>query len=354
MNAKKSLRAGIIGCGHIAQESHIPCLNKIKGVNVVAICDRDEDLANRISKRFNIGRYYTDFSEMINRESLDFVDICTSPASHADLSVQAATAGCHVLVEKPMAMNLNEADTMVEAAREHKINLCVVHSMLFEPVVAKAISLEKEGVLGKLTGIDMRFAWTENSEGVIDKDHWYHKLPGGAFGEMLPHTVYLARSFLDDVEPIVVRTKKLSNSDWLPADELRVILESKRGIVTINVSLNWPTDTIMLDIFGTKMNLHVDLMNSALIKYSNIQRENFAHALLSNLSEGSQYISCAISRALSVILGINHIGHHNLIRAFVESVQNGTRSPVTAEEAREAMSVFEQVASQIDNELRSV
>ena len=100
MSKVKPLRVGIVGCGQIAQEQHIPYLGKIKGAEIVAICDRNEGLARRVSARFHISNYYTDFSEMLDKEKLDMVDICTTPQTHPALSILAlmpwvsAALGC--------------------------------------------------------------------------------------------------------------------------------------------------------------------------------------------------------------------------------------------------------------------
>jgi len=351
MIAKKDLKVGIVGCGEVAQRWHIPSLLKIRNAQIVALCDRNEDLAKMVAQRFSINRYYADFSEMLEKEELDMIDICTSPQSHADLSIQAIRAGCHVLVEKPMALSLKEADEMMAASKENRVKLCVAHSMLFEPVVLKAMSMAAEGSLGELTGVDIRISWVKDSCEITNKDHWYHKLPGGVFGEMLPHPIYLAQAFLGNLRTVTTHAGKLSNYDWVAADELRVILEGEKGMATITSSCNWPKDVTMMDIFATKMNLHLDLMNSVIITYGAGRRRAFAQALLANLSEGSQQISSAISRALNVILGRHHIGHYTLIRRFVECIQDGTEPPVTAEEAREVMMVFEEITGQTGNEL---
>jgi len=352
METKGAMRVGIIGCGKVAQWGHIPSLLKIRNAEIVAVCDRNEDLAGRVARKFNINAYYADFSEMLEREALDMVDICTSPESHAALAIKAMETGHHVLVEKPMALSLKEADEMVAASKENRVKLCVVYSMLFDPVVMKARSMAREGSIGRLTGIDMRISWAKDSDGIMNKDHWYHKLPGGAFGEMLPHPIYLARAFLGDLEPIAVHARKLSSYDWLFADELRVILEGEKAMATITSSCNWPKDATVLDIFATKMNLHIDLMNSVIITYGAGRQRAFAGSLLANLSEGFQHIAGAASRVLKVILGRHHGGHYTLIQRFVESILDGTEPPVTGEEGREVMRVYEEITAHMGIELK--
>jgi len=346
VSTTESLKVGIVGCGEVVQRWHIPSLLKITNAEIVAVCDRDEDLAKRVAQRFSINKYHADFSEMLGGEALDMVDICTSPRSHATLSIQAMGAGCHVLVEKPMTLSLKEADEMVNASKENKVKLCVVHSMLFEPVVMKARTMAREGSIGELTGVDLKMAWPHGSDTVLDEDHWQHKLPGGVFGEILPHPIYLAQAFLGSLKTVAVHTRKRSSYDWVVADELRVILEGEKGMATINSSCNWPKHAQMLDIFGTKMNLHLDIWNSILITYG-LGGYDLYSLGLQNLRQAFQRIAGTISNALNMISGRFNHGHDTLIRRFVESVQNGTESPVTAEEAREVVRVFEEITGQI-------
>ncbi|MBS7635382.1 Gfo/Idh/MocA family oxidoreductase, partial [Candidatus Bathyarchaeota archaeon] len=101
------LKIGIVGSGHIAKHRHIPIFRKINGVEVFAVCDRVETVARSVSKEFGIRHYYTSLSDML-KAGIDVVDVCTSPMTHFSLAVEAMEAGCHVLSEKPLGMNVKE------------------------------------------------------------------------------------------------------------------------------------------------------------------------------------------------------------------------------------------------------
>ena len=107
MKTKGPLRIAIVGCGRVTQE-HIASMLKIKDVELVAVCDINEDLARRVARRFNISRYFTDSNKMLVEEVVDVLDICTPPEGHATLAIQAMETGHHVLVEKPLALNLSD------------------------------------------------------------------------------------------------------------------------------------------------------------------------------------------------------------------------------------------------------
>lgn len=349
--SQKSLRVGLVGCGSIAQQCHIPALHQTKGVEIAALCDVKEDLARGMAGKFNIKRYYADLAEMLQREELSLVDICTPPRSHATLAIQAMEAGRHVLVEKPMAISCQEADEMIRAAEENRVKLCVAHNQLFLPVVTKAISMASQSFLGDLTGINLRDAQRRDNHEFIDKDHWMHKLPGGLFGEHLPHPIYLAMAFLGHLEPATVYATKLSTYDWVVADEARVVLQGEKGIATITASHNWPKVTATLDLFGTRRNLHVDRHSSVLTSYG-IGGESRLWRALENVSQSYQQLACTASAAVNTVLGKRASGHGILIGKFVQAIRDDGQVPVTVEEGREVVRVLEKITSQIESVVR--
>jgi len=355
MDTERPLRVGIVGCGAAAlgRWGHIPALKKIRAANLAAVCNLNENLAKKVAESYHIDSYYADLSEMLKNGKLDIVDICTSPKTHAPLSFTAMQAGCHVLVEKPIALSPKEADEMIRASKESKVKLCVVHNNLFYPTVMKARSMVSHGVIGDLTGISITYSWPKDRAEFTNKDHWYHKLPGGVFGEMLPHTIYLAVAFLGNLEPVAVYAKRLSNYEWVTADELGVILEGEKGIGTITASCNWPKDGkdyALFDVFGTKRNLHIDLYNAVLTEYG-VSGGSRSARVLDNLSQSYQQWACIASATFNTVLGRHHTGHRTLIEKFIESVLNDTAPPVTGEEGREVVRVLEKIAAQISTRL---
>jgi predicted dehydrogenase len=112
------IRAGIIGAGGIARYAHIPGYQAQKDVELVALCDVLPGQAARVAEEFEIPRAYDSYDEMLKKERLDVVSVCTPNVSHKTATVAALKAGLHVLCEKPIAMNLAEGREMVETARK--------------------------------------------------------------------------------------------------------------------------------------------------------------------------------------------------------------------------------------------
>ena len=346
MNKIKPLRVGVVGCGGAAFW-HMSAMRKINGIKLVAICDRNEALAKRAAGFLHFKSYYADLSEMLDKEKMDVVDICAPPQTHLALSVQAMEAGCHVLTEKPMALTLEEADEMIKVARANQVQLGVVHNELFMPVVMKARSMVKSGVLGDVVGVSITDSMARDADLVLNEDHWCHKLPGGIFGEMLPHPIYLAQAFLSGLEPVAVHSRKLGSRDWLAADELRVILEGKNGLATITESVNWPEDFMVLDIFGTRMSLHVDIWGAVMTRYGVAGGGGRFRRGGQTLEQGFQRLGGTAATAMSVISGRFRDGHRSVIQQFFESVRTGIGMPVTVEEAREAVRLYQAVTAQV-------
>jgi len=346
MSREKKLRVGIVGGGGAAYW-HMSSMRKIGNIEVAAICDENEARARRAAKAFHIRSAYADLSEMLGKEKMDVVDICAPPQTHPALATRAMEAGCHVLTEKPMALTTQEADEMIGAARANQVQLCVVHNELFMPVVIKARAMVSEGVVGDVVGVSITDSMARDADLILNKEHWCHKLPGGIFGEMLPHPIYLAQAFLGKLEPAVVHSWKIGSRDWMSADELRVVLEGKNGLATIVESVNWPEDFMVLDIFGTKMSLHVDIWGAVMTGYAVAGGGGRFSRGRRNLEMGFGRLGGTAAAAFDVLSGRFSDGHRSLIAQFFESVRTGIGVPVTVEEAREAVRLYQLVTARI-------
>lgn len=115
----KILNVGVVGCGGIANNKHLPAMKRTGYYNIVAFCDLVEERAEKAKKEFGTedARVYTDYEELI-KEDLDAVYVLTPNSSHAPVAIAAMKAGKHVMCEKPMAKTFAEAQEMVKTAKE--------------------------------------------------------------------------------------------------------------------------------------------------------------------------------------------------------------------------------------------
>lgn len=114
------IRVGIIGAGQIVETAHLPAYLKHKDeVEVAAICDIHTDRAKQLAEKYGIPMIYGSHTDMLRECRLDAVSVCVTNRFHAPVTIDALNAGCHVLCEKPPAMNQEEAGAMYEASRKN-------------------------------------------------------------------------------------------------------------------------------------------------------------------------------------------------------------------------------------------
>ena len=138
------IRVGIVGSGLIAQIMHIPYIKEIEKYELTAICDAIPGLVKTVGKAFSVPRTYTDHAEMLRKESLDAVVVCSSTEHHDRVSIDASEAGCHVLVEKPMTLSIKAADEMIAAAKKADRKLMVAYMKRYDPGYEAGAAMMKE------------------------------------------------------------------------------------------------------------------------------------------------------------------------------------------------------------------
>jgi len=346
------VKIGVVGGGHIATHRHIPIFKKIKDCEIFAVCDSVESVARNVASRFGIN-YYTNLSDMLNAGP-DVVDVTTPPQTHFALAIEAMEAGCHLLVEKPLAMTYKEVDEMFRVSKRHNVKLCVVHQNLFNPAVQEAVRLVKDGSVGDLISVEAGTFVRRDNYMCTNGKHWCHRLPGGLFFEVLPHPVYLLQIFLKEIEPTCALTKKLSNYDWMKADELRVLCNAKNGIGLVLSSCNSPFHGDSLNVFGTKMCLQVDLWGRTVIKYKTRTQDPVSVGK-SNLSLASQFLGilgATLSNSFTATFrGEKVSAHYGFLYEFVKAIKTDGKLPATEEEARENVRIVGEICKMIDASL---
>jgi len=155
--AVSNIRVGVVGAGAIAQIAHLPVLRKLKGVQVVGICDNDGPKARALAARFETGAAYDDIEEMLEIAKVDAVVICTPNHLHEAHAVSALAAGANVLVERPLALTAAGAARVAKAAERYQRTLLVAMNNRFRADVQAVRVFLKGGELGQLSTI--RCGW---------------------------------------------------------------------------------------------------------------------------------------------------------------------------------------------------
>src|SRR5205809_7279038 len=141
------LKVAIVGCGKIA-DAHASQIQRIKGCEIVGVCDREVLMARQLYERFPVKRYYSDLTELLSDARPDVVHITTPPESHFDIARFCLERGCHVYVEKPFTLDVHQAQQLVDLAEERRLKLTVGHNCQFSHAARRLRALVADGYLG--------------------------------------------------------------------------------------------------------------------------------------------------------------------------------------------------------------
>jgi predicted dehydrogenase len=340
------LRAAILGAGLISGKKHIPAFLRLQGqVELAALCDVNAEAAEKVCKNVGIPRHYTDLSELLAREKPDLIDICTPPRTHAPLAIQALRAGCNVMIEKPMAMTVDECDAIIAAAQESGAKVCVAHSDLFYYPFMKARELVAGGAIGDFRGLRIMLS-TPTDYMTSRPDHWAHRLPGGVFGESGPHVVYMTLAFINPVRDVTVCARKFLDYPWSMYEDYRIDLVGDKAISSIVLAYTTNQWTATVDVLGSKGSLLLDLQSQSLVRY-NRPAHNAGKIGWSAVSNSLQALWSSGAMALRYATGRMRSTHDILLQRFVESIASGSPPPVSAEEGREAVRVMNLIVNEL-------
>ena len=144
-----TIKVGILGCGFIGN-IHLKAYREIKGVEVVACCDVNQERSKKFAEENNIKRHYKAYKQIIENEDLDALSVCTPNYAHKEPTIMALSAGINVLCEKPMAMNSKEALEMLKAYKKSKKILTIGHHHRFYSESQTLKRFIEKGVIGEI------------------------------------------------------------------------------------------------------------------------------------------------------------------------------------------------------------
>ncbi|MGH9836668.1 MAG: Gfo/Idh/MocA family protein [Blastocatellia bacterium] len=223
---------GVVGCGMIGRVQ-AEAIALIPGARLLAVCARDEKRVAEFAEKFGADGY-TDYDRFLEHPGLQIVNICTPNGLHAEQGVEAAQAGKHVLVEKPIETNLKKADTLIEACDRNGVKLGVIFQSRFLPAVQKIKRAIDEGRLGRLMVGDAYVKWYRAPEYYADSWHGTMALDGGgALINQAIHTVDLLRWMMGPVETVFAMKSALRYPHIEAEDTLVASLRFQNGALGV-------------------------------------------------------------------------------------------------------------------------
>lgn len=199
---KRPVRTAIIGCGKVGQ-LHAKALSTLGNSAFVATCDTDLDRAQAFGRQYNVAAFNS-VERMCEEADVGAVMICTPHPLHLEPCLQAARAGAHVLIEKPMAESLAACDAMLESADKHRIKLAIVSQRRFlEPVQRMKAAIDEGKIGAPVLGTFSMFSWRDQA--YYESDPWRGRWDtegGGVLVNQSPHQLDLLRWMMGPIEEI--------------------------------------------------------------------------------------------------------------------------------------------------------
>ncbi len=256
--AKQKLKVGLIGSGAIAREQHLPYWRELEEegrIDLLGVCDLISERCETEAGKSKGAKPYLDYRKMLKEYHFDIIDVCTQNRGHAPITIDALNAGAHVIVEKPMAMNVKECKAMIAAQKKNKRKLMVAQHMRFEAGAEKLKEVAESGALGQIYASEAKWLRRRGIPG-WGKFHIAKESLGGPMIDIGVHMMDLCVWLMGCPKPVAASGKvyrmfgdreDLFNADWgrpYPPKEFDVedhatgFVRFEKGI-TMHVTVTW-------------------------------------------------------------------------------------------------------------------
>ncbi len=255
------LKVALVGCGRVAKR-HAELLGggQVNGASLASVCDINEERAKEFGEKYSVP-WFADMDDMMSSgKEIDVVSVLTESGNHARHVNNLAKYGKHIIVEKPMALTLVDADSMIKACDENNIRLFVVKQNRFNLPVQAARRALDEGRFGKLVMGTVRVRWCR-TQAYYDQDAWRGTwaYDGGVLTNQASHHVDLLEWFMGDVESVYA--KSMTALVDIEAEDTAVVLlkftNGALGVIEATTATRPKDLEGSLSILGEKGSVHI-------------------------------------------------------------------------------------------------
>lgn len=324
------MKFALIGCGRISP-NHIVAAQKNQ-LEIVAICDLDKtNLEDKVVK-FDLSKdtkTYLDYHEMLMKEKPDLVAISTESGKHAKIALDCIQAGCHLIIEKPIALSIEDADKIILEAKKRNVKVCACHQNRFNKSIQKIREAIEKKRFGRLFYATAHIRWARDYE-YYARANWRGTWmqDGGALMNQCIHDIDLLRWMMgDEVDEVIGMTDRLSHN-YIEAEDLGIALikftNGGYGIVEGTVDVYPKNLEETLYIFGEKGTVKAggEAVNI-------IEEWNFADYL-----DTAEEVKREYHEAPPNVYGF---GHSRLYADVIEAIENDREPYVNAEAGKRAL-----------------
>jgi predicted dehydrogenase len=353
------LRVALVGCGKIA-DGHVEEIRKLESVaTLVAVCDREMEMARQLGVRHAVPAVYDDVDAMLAKERPDVVHIATPPQVHLLLATKAIDAGAHVLVEKPLTLRYEDSKTLVEHAEHAGKKVCIGYGYHFEPPAETLRSLIRNGELGEIVHLEAFYGY--NLDGPFgaallgDKGHWIHSLPGKLLQNTLDHPISKITEFLPDERPTITATGAVRRRarfgdlrDDL-VDEARIMMRGERTTAYVTFSAHARPVHHFLRVYGTRNTAHVDYNNRTCTLDVVGGLPSALGRLVPAFQSAASYAREGAKNVAMFGKSQFHffVGFGELFRRFYDSIRAGTPLPISHRDILRTSWMLDEVFAQV-------
>jgi predicted dehydrogenase len=319
-----AVRFGLIGCGRVAPR-HAQSLEQIPQTDLIAVADVKPSRAHNFAQQYKADGY-TNHHDLLACADVDAVSICVPSGLHAQVTLDALDAGKHVLVEKPIALNLTDADRMIGLASEKGLMLGVVLQNRYNSPMQRLRQLIDAGGLGKLYLGNACVRWYRPQSYYEDDWHGTWAMDGGALMNQSIHHIDALQWFMGPVQSVQAYTATLAHQMETEDAGVSVLRFASGALGSIEGStLTWPQNLEgSVSIFGEKGSVKIG--GTALNRITLWKVEG-------QLEQESEFLTSQRVDPPSVY----GYSHREVIRDFAEALLEGRPPSTPGEEARKSL-----------------
>jgi len=347
------MKIGIVGCG-LNSDYHINFARSYPGSEIVGVVDRDEKKAKDCAQKYNIQGVFPSIKEMVEQSKPDVIHIVTPPKTHYALAKEAIALKCNVLVEKPLALKLQEAQELYDLAERHAVKLCTMHNHLFDPCMAGVHKRVKQGDFGKIINVESYYGL--NTQIPAFREYpvpnvlpWLYTMPGGVYHDFMAHPLYVMLDYTGKPIDVKVMHKTFGTLPHGIPDELRILIKGEKAFGTLTFSFAAKPHLHFVRIYGTGMMAEVDFNTMINIMHPVSSLPKAAQKATYNLSESWQLFKATTTNVINFVRGKlkPYQGMKILIHRFYDYIQGKGEIPVTREQALLVMETMDEIWRQV-------
>ena len=334
----KEYRFGIVGCGMISA-FHAASIHDLPNARLVAGADSVAEKANEFGAKHGCD-VHTDFNEMVQRNDIDIVCVCTPSGAHMEPAVAAAAAGKHVIVEKPLEINIKRCDAILRAAEENNVQVCGIFPFRFTPGAMALKKAVTDGRFGRITVGDAYNKWFRSQE-YYDSGAWrgtWNLDGGGAIMNQAVHAVDLVRWYMGDPQTVFAFTACLTH-ERIEVEDTAVAAvryaSGAMGVIECATSV-YPGEARRIEILGERGTVIME--KELFVKWEFDEERPEDAGIRESLGVNAEFKGAAADPK-----DISHENFREEIKEFLKALESGASQPVGGAEARKAVELIEAI-----------